>query len=291
MFTLGAQICSVQAPLVRFGTEEQKARYLPGLCDGSIVGAHAMTEDLAGSDAFSLTTSAVHDGDHYILKGSKRFITSAPIADVVVVFARTKPTGGFSGLSAFLVDRTTPGMHISPPIAKMGLRTAPMSEVTLDDCQVPEDRRLGSPGAGFAIFNHSMEWERSHIFACSAGVMQRQLELVRDQHSGRPIVGSPASAARLGELELRLRSSRLLLYEVAWLRSQGKPAALHAAMAKLRVSESFLSSSLDVMFAHGGSRHLLESEVVRDMRDAIGGRIYSGTSDIQRDIIATQLGL
>lgn len=290
LFSLGAQICSVQAPLMRFGTDEQKARYLPGLCDGTTVGAHAMTEDLSGSDAFSLATTAARDGDHFILNGSKRFITAAPVADVIVVFARTKPTGGFSGLSVFLVDRSTPGLHVGPPIAKMGLRTSPMSELALDDCRVREEQLLGPLGAGFAIFSHSMEWERSHIFACSVGAMQRQLELAVDRDGGPPGTSS-ARMALVGELELRLHISRLLLYKVAWLRSRGEPAALHAAMVKLQVSESFLASSLDALAAFGGPGDLPGSTLERDMRDAVGGCIYSGTSDIQRNIIAAQLGL
>lgn len=294
LFSLGAQICSVQAPLMRFGTDAQKARYLPGLSDGTMVGAHAMTEDLSGSDAFSLATTATRDGNHFILNGSKRFITAAPVADVVVAFARTKPTGGFSGLSVFLVDRSTPGLHVGPPIAKMGLRTSPMSELAFADCRVPEEQLLGAAGAGFAIFNHSMEWERSHIFACSVGAMQRQLDLVVDNDGGfpgRPDGPGSARMARIGDLELRLRTSRLLLYKVAWLRSRREPAALDAAMVKLRVSEAFLASSLDALAALGGAGDLSASVLERDVRDAVGGCIYSGTSDIQRNIIAAQLGL
>lgn len=287
LFALGAQICSVQAPLLRFGTEEQQARYLPGLCDGTIVGAHAMTEDRSGSDAFSLATTATRDGNHFVLNGAKRFITAGPVADVVVVFARTKPTGGFSGLSLFLVDRSTPGLHVGPPMAKMGLRTSPLGELALNDCRVHQDQLLGPAGAGFAIFNHSMEWERSHIFACSVGAMQRQLDQVRDCIAARR---SPL-ARTVGDLALRLHTARLLLYKVAWLRGQGRPAALHASMAKLQVSESFLASSLDALSVLGAAGDPSAGGLERDLRDAVGGCIYSGTSNIQRDIIGAKLGL
>lgn len=296
LFALGAQICSVEAPIVRFGTEQQKARYLPALCDGSMVGAHAMTEEGSGSDAFGLATSAERRGDDYVLSGSKRFITAGPLADIVLVFAKTKPAGGFAGVSAFLVDRSTPGLHIGPPVAKMGLRTVPMSEVTFDECVVPADCLLGTPGSGFAIFNHSMEWERSHIFAGAIGTMQRQLERAtahaRDRRQfGQQIGKFQAVSHRIVDLELRVRTSRLLLYELAWLRSQGRSAALESALAKLWVSESFLASSLDVLFVHGGLGYLQETGLERDVRDAIGGCIYSGTSDIQRNLAATRLGL
>jgi len=296
LFALGAQICSVEAPLARFGTEEQQATYLPALCDGSMVGAHAMSEPDSGSDAFSLATTAERRDGHYVLNGSKRFITSGPEADFVLVFARTKPTGGFAGVSAFLVERSTRGLLIGPPVSKMGLRTVPMGELTFEDCVVPENHLLGKPGSGFAIFNYSMEWERSHIFAGAVGAMQRQLEQVivhaRDrQQFGQPIGRFQAVSHRIVDLELRVRTSRLLLYEVAWMRSQGRPAALESAMAKLWLSESFLASSLDALFVHGGIGYLSETGVERDVRDAVGGCIYSGTSDIQRNVIAARLGL
>jgi alkylation response protein AidB-like acyl-CoA dehydrogenase len=296
LFALGAQICSVEAPLLRFGTEEQKDRYLPGLCNGSIVGAHGMTEPGSGSDAFSLATTAERRGDHYVLNGRKWLVTAGPVADVVVVFAKTAPAGGFAGVSVFLVERSTPGLLIGPPLRKMGLRTVPMSEVTLEDCAVPEDRMLGSAGAGFAVFNHSMEWERSHIFAGPVGVMQRQVEraiayALERRQFGQPIGKFQAVSHRIVDIELRVRTSRLLLYELAWLRSQGRSAPLESAVAKLWVSEAFLASSLDALFVHGGLGYLAETGLERDVRDAVGGCIYSGTSDMQRNIIAARLGL
>ena len=296
LFALGAQICSVEAPIAKFGTEAQKARYLPGLCDGTLHGAHAMTEDQSGSDAFSLETTAELRDDHFVLTGSKRFITGGPLADLIVVFARTKPAGGFAGVSAFLVDRSTPGVHVGATATKMGLRTVPMSELSLDGCRVPVDQLLGRPGSGFAIFNHSMEWERGHIFAGAVGAMQRQLErataYARERRQfGQPIGKFQAVAHRIVDLELRVRTSRLLLYELGWLRSQGRSTAIEAAITKLWLSESFLASSLDTLFVHGGLGYLTETGLERDVRDAVGGCIYSGTSDIQRNIVAGRLGL
>ena len=296
LFALGAQMWSAQAPLVRFGSEEQRRRYLPGLCDGSLVGIQAMTEPGSGSDAFSLTTSATKRGDRYVLNGSKTFITNAPQADVILVFASTEPGKGFGAVSAFLVDRGTPGLEVGPPLPKMGLRTVPMGELTFTDCEIAADQLLSRPGTGLVIFNHSMEWERSYILAGAVGTMQRQLERCIEYARTRKQFGSPigkfqAVSHRVVDIQLRVRTGRLLLYELAWLRAQGRSTALESALAKLWVSESFLASSLDALFVHGGSGYLTEGELERDVRDSVAGCIYSGTSDIQRNIVAGRLGL
>lgn len=296
LFALGAQICSVEAPILRFGTEHQKARFLPGLCDGSILGAHAMSEPASGSDAFSLATTAERSGDDYVLNGSKRFVTMASLAHVIVVFAKTRPAAGFAGVSVFLVDPSSPGLDIGPAVSKMGLRSVPFCELSFNDCRVPADCMLGRPGAGFAIFNHSMEWERSHIFAGPVGAMHRQLERTiayanERRQFGEAISNYQAVSHRIVDIEMRLRIARLLLYELAWLRSQGRSVAIESSVVKLWLSESFLSSSLDALFVHGGIGYMSDSGLERDVRDAVGGCIYSGTSDIQRNLIASRLGL
>lgn len=297
LFALGAQMWAAEAPIMRFGTEMQKRRYLPGLCDGSLIGAHALTEPTAGSDAMSLSTLAVPVGqDTYVLNGNKVFITNAPVADLVLVFARQEGSRGIGGLTAFLVDVPTPGLTVSSPVDKMGLRTAQMGEVRLEDCRVPGESVLGRPGGGLAIFNHAMEWERSHILAGAVGTMQRQLERsldhVRQRHQfGQPIGKFQGVTRRIVDIFLRVRTGRLLLYELAWLRSEGRSVALESAMAKLWVSECFLASSLDALFLHGGYGYLTSHELERDVRDAVAGCIYSGTSDMQRNIIAGRLGL
>lgn len=295
LFCLGAQMWSAQSPLVRFGTEAQKQKYLPGLCDGSLIGVQAMTEPATGSDAFALTTRAEPRGDSYILNGAKTFVTNAPMADVLVVFARSGGSG-FSGISAFLIDRDAPGLIIGPSLEKMGLRTSPMSEVFLEDCAVPATSLLGPRGGGFAVFNHSMEWERGYILAGAVGTMQRQLERATGYAQTRRQFGErigrfQAVAHRIVDIQLRVRTGRLLLYELAWRRSQGLPTAMESSMAKLWVSESFLQSSLDALFVHGGTGYIREQELERDVRDAVAGCIYSGTSDIQRNLIAARLGL
>lgn len=296
IFSLNAQMWSCQTPIARFGTEEQKRRYLPGLCDGSLIGVQCMTEPETGSDAFALRATARRDGDRYVLKGTKTFITNAPVADLFVVFASTDPPKGFAGISAFLVDRGTPGVSVGRPFHKMGLRTSPMSEVVFDDCEVPAEARLGPEGAGAAIFNHSMDRERSCILASAVGSMQRQLEAciayARERRQfGQPIGKFQAVANRIVEMKLRLETARLLLYRLGWMKQNGKPAPLDSAMVKLYLSEAYTQSALDALQVHGAYGYMTETELEREVRDAVGSRIYSGTSDIQRNLIAAHLGL
>jgi alkylation response protein AidB-like acyl-CoA dehydrogenase len=296
VFSLNAQMWSCEIPILHFGTEEQKRRYLPGLCDGSLIGVQAMTEPGSGSDAFGLDTSAKRNNGGYVLKGSKTFITNAPIANIFVVFALTDRGKRFAGISAFLVDREVPGLTVGEPMHKMGLRTSPMSEVFFDDCEVPEDNLLGRPGAGMAIFNSSMEWERGCILASAVGTMQRQVErcvaYARERKQfGQPIGEFQAVSHRIVDMKLRLETARLLLYRLGWRRTQGKPSPMESAMVKLHLSECFVQNSLDALQVHGGYGYVAEYELEREVRDAIGSRIYSGTSEIQRNIVAGYLGL
>jgi alkylation response protein AidB-like acyl-CoA dehydrogenase len=296
VFALNAQMWSIQSPILYFGTEEQRQKYLPDLCSGEIVGAHGMSEPDSGSDAFSLRTRAERTDDGYVLNGTKMFVTNAPIADLAIVFATVDPNKGMWGITAFLVESETPGFSISRAIPKMGLRTAPMAELILDDCYLPEENLLGTEGAGAKIFNSSMEWERSCILASHLGAMERQLEAciryARERHQFEQPIGDFQSVAnRIVDMKVRLETARLVLYKVAWLKNTGKPATMEAALAKLYLSECFVQSSMDAIRTHGGYGYMTEFETERDLRDAIGGTIYSGTSDIQRTIIARLLGL
>jgi len=296
LFSLNAQMWSCEIPILKFGRDDQRRRYLPGLCDGSRIGVQAMSEPGAGSDAFSLRTSAERSGGGYVLNGTKTFITNGPVADVFVVFARTDPARGFAGISAFLVERETPGLSISRELHKMGLRTSPMAELSFQDCVVPADSMLGSPGAGLAIFNHSMDWERGCILASALGTMQRQLERSLGHAKGRTQFGQPigkfqAVSHRIVDMKVRLETARLLVYRYGWLKEQGKHTGMDSAMAKLYLSECFLQSSLDALQIFGGYGYMTEYELEREVRDAVGSRLYSGTSEIQRNIIAGGLGL
>ena len=191
LFSINAHMWTAIIPLVYNGTEAQKKKFLPGLCDGSLIGGNAMSEPNSGSDAFSLGTTAIKKGDKYILNGSKIFVTNGPIADVLVVFATTDKAKGASGLSAFLVEKDSPGLDLSRKIEKMGVRTSPMAEVFFTDCEVPEENLLGKEGAGSWLFTRSMTWERGCILAARR---RNDAAVARDLHSlceraqtGRPI--------------------------------------------------------------------------------------------------------
>jgi alkylation response protein AidB-like acyl-CoA dehydrogenase len=296
IFALNAQLWGVQFPILAFGSQDQKRRYLPRLCSGDAVGAHAISEPNAGSDVFSLRTRAHKHGDHYILEGSKTFVTNAPVADVLLIYATINPDHGLGGITVFLVDRDTPGLRLGSNMEKMGLRTAPMSEAFLDHCEVPTSSRLGPEGGGVQVFNHAMEWERACILASYLGTMERQVEQCIQYAKERRQFGSPIGkfqlvAAKIANMKVRLETARLISYKVAWLLSHGKPAVMEAALAKLYVSESLLQSSLDTLQIHGGYGYMTEFQIEQEVRDAVASRIYSGTSDIQRLVIARSLGL
>ncbi|MHC4910397.1 MAG: acyl-CoA dehydrogenase family protein, partial [Planctomycetota bacterium] len=293
---LNGQIWAVQEPILMFGSEEQKQRYLPRMCDGSLLAAHAMTEAESGSDAFSLKTTAERTEGGYILNGRKIYVGLAPVAGVSLVFANTNPAVGRWGITAFLVDNDLDGCEVSPPSSKMGLRTSPLGELTFRDCFVPESGRMGPEGAGVSIFNHSMDWERGFIFASHVGSMARQLDdcvaFARERNVfGNPIGKFQSVSNRIAEMRLRVETARLLIYKLAWMKQEDQPAMLEAAMTNLHLSESFAANSLDAIRIHGGRGYLTDFEVERDLRDSVGGVIYSGTSDIQRNIIAQVLGL
>jgi hypothetical protein len=287
---------SLELPLVKFGTAAQQQAYLPGLMSGDLIGVHAMTEPDSGSDAFSMRTRAERRGDGYLLNGTKLYITNAPVADVVLVFARDPDKSQMAGISAFLVEKGTPGFAVSRGLDKMGLRTSPMGEIVLNDCLVPAGNRLGSDGAGMAIFNSSMTWERSCILASAVGAMQRQLEACVEygrmrKQFGQPIGKFQAVAGKVADMYLRVEAARLMVYRAAWLGQQGRPAVAEAAAAKLFTSEAWIASSLDAIQLHGAYGYMKESGIERDLRDAVAGTIYSGTSEIQRVILSRMLGL
>ena len=295
-FALNSQMWSVQPTILDSGSEAQKHKYLPGLCRGELIGAYGMTEPDSGSDAFSLRTTASKKDGGYVLNGTKTLVTFAPLADFAIVFAITDPELGKWGVSTFVVDKETPGFKVSRYMEKMGLRTVPIGELLFEDCFIPEENRIGPEGAGPSIFNSSQEWERAVILASQLGEMERQLEqaiqYANDRRQfGQPIGKFQSVSNRIADMKLRLETARLLTYKVAWLKSLGKSVMLDAAIAKLYLSECFVESSLDAIRVHGGYGYMTEFEVERDLRDAIGGTLYGGTSDIQRNIIARFLGL
>ncbi len=296
IFALNGQMWTVQMPILRFGTDEQKQRYMPKLCSGERIGANGVTEPNAGSDAFSMLTTARKEGDTYILNGTKTFCTMGPHADLFMVFATVDKRRGFMGVTAFLVERTFPGFRVGRDIEKMGLRTAPMSELILDDCRVPAENLLGREGNGAAVFEDTVEWERTCIMASILGAMERQLETCirysRDRKQfGKPIGKYQSVANKIVDMKVRMETAKLFLYKVAWMKQVYGKAPMEAAMAKLYLSEAWIQSCLDAVQIHGGYGYSTEYEIERDLRDSVGSTLYSGTSEIQRNIVARHLGL
>ncbi|MEL7160649.1 MAG: acyl-CoA dehydrogenase, partial [Bacteroidota bacterium] len=291
-----AQMWTVMTPLLHFGTPEQHEKYLRPLAQGKLIGAHALTEPHAGSDVMSMQLSAKKTDGGYLLNGEKWLITLGPVADVALIIANARPERGKWGLAAFLVERGTPGFVQSAKHSKMGMRCIPIGGFTFTDCFVPEENLVGSEGSGFGILNHSLEYDRCAILASQLGAMERQLErsiaYVKEREQfGQPVGKFQSVANRIADMKLRLETARLLLYKTAWLKEQGKPATLEAALLKLHLSEAFVTNSMDAMRNHGGIAYLTEYGVERDLRDAVGGLLYAGTSDIQRNVIAQLLGL
>lgn len=295
-FALNSQLWSYQAALNSFGSEEQKQKYLPPACRGEQIGAFGITELDTGSDSYGMKTTAAKTEGGYLLNGAKRYITLAPVCDAAIVFATINPDLGRWGITGFIVDRTMKGFSTGDVRDKMGMRTTPMGDIFLDDCFAPEANRLGPEGAGVSLFTTAMESERGYIFASQLGRMERQLEesiaySKERKQFGQPIGKFQSVSNRIADMKLRLETARMLLYKVAWLEQVKKPLLMEAAMAKLYLSEVFVESSLDAIRTRGARGYVTEFEVERDLRDGVGGLIYSGTSDIQRNIIARLLGL
>ena len=293
---LSTQIWTVQMLILHFGSEAQKQRYLTPMCKGEWMGVHALSEPEAGSDVYSLTTKATPCEGGFYLNGRKKFVTGAPLCDVALVFATVDPGLGKWGLNAFLVERTAVGFLAGPSQEKMGLRTVPFGEIVFEDCFVPEENRLGPAGAGFSISHSSLEYDRCFTLASQLGAMERQLEKCVDYAKSREQYGQPIGkfqsvSNRIVDMKLRLETARLLLYKVAWLKDRGESAALESSLLKLHLSEAHVASSLDAVRIYGGNGYLSEYEVERDLRDAVGEVLYAGTSDIQRNIVARNLGL
>ena len=296
IFAINAALWTVTVPLVKHGTDEQKRRFLPGLCDGSILGANAASEVDAGSDIFSMKSTARRAGDGWVLNGRKTWCTSAPVADLFSVYASSDPDRGAMGITAFLIPASTPGLRIVREIPKMGLRTVPMGEVALEDCSVPDSLRLGREGRGVEVFSGSMEWERGAILASALGTMRRQLERCvaharsREQF-GQKIGKFQSVSNRVVDMAVRLETCRPLVHKIGWLKSLGRDATSEAAMAKLHVSECFVQNSLDAVRIFGASGYACEDGIERDLRDSVGSLIFSGTNDVQRMILARRMGL
>lgn len=291
-------VCSflwaVAQPLLVFGSPEQKQRLLPALVRGERIACFALSEADKGSDALAAQTTATATDDGYVLNGQKAWVGMGPVADLAIVFANAAPERGAWGLSTFLVERDDPGANFGPPDEKLGVRSSPLGTLTLSDCHIPTERRLGAEGCGQSLFTMTMEWERAFIFAAHVGAMARQLadcvDFARARVTfGKPIIEHQSVANRLAEMRLRLEASRLMLHRAAALKDAGRSIPQEAALTKLQISEAFAASSMDALRIFGARGYLSGTAQERDLRDAASGVIYGGTSDIQRQVIARLL--
>jgi alkylation response protein AidB-like acyl-CoA dehydrogenase len=295
-FSVSTHIVSTGVPIQRFGTNDLKRRYLPRICDGSAIGAHAITEPESGSDAMSMRSTAVPDGDEFVLKGSKAFVSNGPVADFFVVYARTNPKLGAWGVTAFVVERGTPGFSVGKPVDKMGLKTSPLSELFFDDCRIPARNVIGKPGLGFSILDYVMKWEILCSFIINVGEMQhrfeRCVEYARTRKQFDRTIGSFQSVAnKIVEMKIGVETARAWLYLTATRLLANENVTTDVAIAKLLASEGNLSSALNAVQIFGGNGYMTEYGVEKELRNAVAGTIYSGTSEVQRDRIAKMIGL
>lgn len=295
LLSIGAQLWAVEIPILLFGNQEQKNRYLPKLCSGEWIGAHATTEPDSGSDAMSLSTKAVIDGGDYIINGRKSFITNGPCADVFLTFATLNKKQGYTSITAFLIERSTPGVKVGPQVEKMGTKTSPMSDIVFENCRVSAANRLGPEKFGAKIFSTIMKWERSLILAPFLGAIKRQIEdcvvyANERKQFGKRLSGFQSVTNRIVEMHIRLEAAKLLLYKAAWSIARNDTLG-PSSTAKIWTSEAAVQTFLDAIQIFGGYGYASEFEIERYLRDAVASRIYSGTSDIHRMVIAAEIGL
>lgn len=295
MVSAGAHMWAVELPLMLFGTEQQKDRYLPLLASGRAIGAHAITEENAGSDSMALATAARRVGRQYVLTGRKRYVTNAPMADVIIVYATLGAQLGFTGVTAFVIDKDQPGIRIELDEPKVGLRSSPWGQVILDECVLDETQRLGADKQGSRIFATVMAWERALLLAPLLGAMSRQIERCisyanERRQFGRRIATFESVAHRIVDMHVTVEAARSACYRAAWeLSTSG--ASSYSELAKLQVSEAAVGIFGDAMQIFGGYGYTVGAGVDRRLRDALGTRISSGTSDMQRVVLASKLGL
>lgn len=296
-FAIASQILSTQEALVKFGTPQQQQRWLGPLVDGSALGSFALTEPDVGSDAYSVATTASRTADgRFVINGHKAYITFGPRCDMVILFASTNPSAGRWGLSAFVVPTDLEGVERGPNREKMGMRTTPFADISFTDVVVPASALLGREGAGASIFNAVIQVERAFVLVTQVGTMERQLieslDYARSRvQGGKPIGEHQAVAHRLVDMKQQHETARLFVYRAAMAMVTGSDVPVTSALAKLVGSETGISSALAALKIHGARGYVSEFEIERNLRDAIGGLVYSGTSDIQRNIVARLLGV
>jgi alkylation response protein AidB-like acyl-CoA dehydrogenase len=280
-------------PIQDYASEELKQKYLPVLCEGTKLGAFALSEPQAGSDVAGIKTRAVKEGDEWVINGSKIYITNAIVSDIFIVFARSLDVPGYKGISAFVVQADTPGVHVLPKERKLGIIASPTSAITLENVRIPLENLIGNEGDGFKIALETLNSGRITVAAQGVGIAQAAfddaLKFAKEREQfNQPISKFQSIQMMLADMSTKILSSRLLYYHAAQLKDKGKPYAKEAAMAKLEASEAATFVTHKAIQIHGGSGYLKDFEVERYYRDARVTEIYEGTSEIMRMIIARE---
>lgn len=293
--TYEAAVSLGATPIYLFGTEEQKRRWLVPAARGQILIAFGLTEPNAGSDAGATQTRAVLDGNEWVINGSKIFITNASVASAIIVTAVTEPGLGTRGISNFIVPKETPGLTIGKKFDKLGLRASDTAQIFLEDCRIPKENLLGKPGEGFKQFLRVLDGGRVAIGALAVGLARASFEAAlryagERVQFGQTINHFQAIQFKLADMATRIEAARLLVHKAAWLKDKGLPYTKEAAMAKLVASETAVWAALEAIQIHGGYGYIKEYPVERYLRDAKLMEIGEGTSEIQRLVIARQLG-
>ncbi len=292
--TLSAHTSLAGWPIFKFGTEEQKQKFLRPMAEGKKIGAYGLTESSSGSDAGGMRTTAKRDGDHYILNGSKIFITNGGIADIYVVFALTDPDSKQRGTSAFIVESDTLGFSVGKKESKLGIRSSPTTEIIFEDCRIPVENLLGEEGQGFKVAMQTLDGGRNGIAAQAVGIAQSALdasvEYARERHQfGKPIAAQQGIGFKLADMATDVEAARLLTYQAAWLESEGLPYGKESAMSKVFAGDTAMKVTTEAVQVFGGYGYTKDYPVERYMRDAKITQIYEGTQEIQRLVISRML--
>ncbi len=292
--TLSAHTSLAGWPIFKFGTEEQKQKFLRPMAEGKKIGAYGLTEPGSGSDAGGMKTIAKRDGDHYILNGSKIFITNGGIADIYVVFALTDPESKQRFTSAFIVESDTPGFSVGKKESKLGIRSSPTTEIMFEDCRIPVENLLGEEGQGFKVAMQTLDGGRNGIAAQAVGIAQGALdasvEYARERHQfGKPIAAQQGIGFKLADMATDVEAARLLTYQAAWLESEGLPYGKESAMSKVFAGDTAMRVTTEAVQVFGGYGYTKDYPVERYMRDAKITQIYEGTQEIQRLVISRML--
>ncbi len=290
IFVINNHIWVSQNLIYLYGSDLLKEKYLYDMVQGKRIGAIAITEANSGSDALSMVTTAVEDGNNYILNGSKMFISNGPIADIFVVFAKT----GDKRYTAFVVEREFEGFKVCPNIEKMGLGGCPTSEIIFNNCKVPKENILGNLNQGAFLMNLALEWERCYEFVPHIGVMQRIMENCVEHVNTRIQFGKQLSeyqavTHKISDMKMAIEMSRLMLYKIAWLKDHGKTAYVETSIFKVFVSEHYIQTCRDAIQIFGAYGYTKEYDYERELRDALACSIYSGTNEMQRNTIFNML--